>query len=147
MQHYELWPLLTRSPAAGTSSIVDERTREPLLSILSLIVETAARLRKDGHKVILVSSGAIGVGLRRMDIAERPKHLPQVQVCFQRLIESVQDIPIRVSEYQEWNIADRRKALAAVGQSRLMSLWDSLFGHLHIPVAQILLTRNDIADV
>lgn len=28
-----------------------------------------------------------------------------------------------------------------------MSLWDSLFGHLRQPVAQILLTRNDIADV
>lgn len=28
-----------------------------------------------------------------------------------------------------------------------MSLWDSLFGHLRVPVAQILLTRNDIADV
>lgn len=40
-----------------------------------------------------------------------------------------------------------QQALAAVGQCRLMSLWDSLFGHLRLPVAQILLTRNDIADV
>lgn len=39
------------------------------------------------------------------------------------------------------------QALAAVGQCRLMSLWDNLFGHLRQPVAQILLTRNDIADV
>lgn len=101
----------------GTSSIVDETTYEPLLSILSLIVETAVKLHKDGHKVILVSSGAIGVGLRRMDMSKRPKNLPRIQ------------------------------ALAAVGQCRLMSLWDSLFGHLQQPVAQILLTRNDIADV
>ncbi|QKX59000.1 uncharacterized protein TRUGW13939_06129 [Talaromyces rugulosus] len=100
----------------GTSSIVDENTHEPIISILSAIVETAATLQKHGHRVILVSSGAIGVGLRRMDINERPKHLPKVQ------------------------------ALAAVGQCRLMGLWDSLFGHLRIPVAQILLTRNDIAD-
>ncbi|KAL1967776.1 hypothetical protein VTN77DRAFT_2465 [Rasamsonia byssochlamydoides] len=100
----------------GTSSIVDEITHEPLLSTLTLIVETAAKLRRDGHRVILVSSGAIGVGLRRMDVDERPKHLPRIQ------------------------------ALAAVGQCRLMSLWDSLFAHLRIPVAQILLTRNDIAD-
>jgi hypothetical protein len=64
----------------GTSSIVDERTHEPILSILSLIVETVAKLRKDGHRVILVSSGAIGVGLRRMDIDDRPKHLPRIQV-------------------------------------------------------------------
>ncbi|KAM0255562.1 hypothetical protein ACHAQJ_005633 [Trichoderma viride] len=88
----------------GTSSIVDETTHEPLLPILTLIVDTAVKLRKDGHRVVIVSSGAIGVGLRRMD------------------------------------------ALAAIGQCRLISLWDSLFAHLSQPVAQILLTRNDIAD-
>lgn len=51
-----------------------------------------------------------------MDLERRPKHLPKVQ------------------------------ALAAIGQCRLMSLWDQLFAHLRQPVAQILLTRNDIAD-
>ena len=51
-----------------------------------------------------------------MDVDKRPKHLPRIQ------------------------------ALAAIGQCRLMSLWDSLFGHLRQPIAQILLTRNDIAD-
>ncbi|KAK3044824.1 Glutamate 5-kinase, partial [Coniosporium uncinatum] len=51
-----------------------------------------------------------------MDMERRPKHLPQVQ------------------------------ALAAIGQCRLMSLWDNLFGMLQQKVAQILLTRNDIAD-
>jgi len=66
---------------SGTSSIVDEKTHEPLLSVLTLIVETAVKLHKDGHKVIIVSSGAIGVGLRRMDLDKRPKHLPRVQVC------------------------------------------------------------------
>lgn len=63
-----------------------------------------------------MSSGAIGVGLRRMDINERPKQLEKLQ------------------------------ALAAIGQCRLMSLWDQLFAHMRQPVAQILLTRNDIAD-
>ncbi|KAI1878124.1 uncharacterized protein JN550_000306 [Neoarthrinium moseri] len=100
----------------GTSSIVDEKTHEPLLPILSLIVSTAVKLRKDGHRVVIVSSGAIGVGLQRMDIERRPKHLSQLQ------------------------------ALAAIGQCRLISLWDQLFGHYRQPVAQILLTRNDIAD-
>lgn len=64
----------------GTSSIVDEKTHEPILSILTLIVETVARLRKDGHRVVLVSSGAVGVGLRRMDWDKRPTHLPRIQV-------------------------------------------------------------------
>lgn len=73
---------VTNSEITGTSSIVDEKTHEPLLSILSLIVETAVKLHKDGHKVIIVSSGAIGVGLRRMDLDKRPKHLPRIQVRF-----------------------------------------------------------------
>jgi glutamate 5-kinase len=51
-----------------------------------------------------------------MDLPRRPKHLPKVQ------------------------------ALAAIGQCRLMSLWDQLFGNLQQPIAQVLLTRNDIAD-
>lgn len=100
----------------GTSSIVDEKTHQPLLANLSLIVETAHKLREDGHRVVLVSSGAIGVGLRRMEKDKRPKHLAQLQ------------------------------ALAAIGQCRLMNIWDSLFAHLKQPVAQILLTRSDIAD-
>jgi hypothetical protein len=80
-------------------------------------VETCIKLRREGHRVILVSSGAIGIGLRRLDVDKRPKHLAAVQ------------------------------AIAAVGQCRLIALWDTLFKQLSQPVAQILLTRNDIADV
>lgn len=58
---------------------MDEKSHEPLLSILSLVVETAVKLRKDGHKVVIVSSGAIGIGLRRMDVDKRPKHLSRLQ--------------------------------------------------------------------
>lgn len=66
--------------STGSSSIVHEKTHEPLLSILSLIVETAVALIKDGHRVVIVSSGAIAVGLRRMNVEKRPKHLPRIQV-------------------------------------------------------------------
>ncbi|KXL46764.1 hypothetical protein M433DRAFT_65201 [Acidomyces richmondensis BFW] len=100
----------------GTSSIVDEKTHEPLLSTLSTIVETAIALRHDGHRVVICSSGAIGMALRQMDMERRPKHLPQVQ------------------------------ALAAIGQCKLMAMWDQLFAHMRQPVAQVLLTRSDIAD-
>ncbi|KAF4915775.1 putative glutamate 5-kinase [Colletotrichum fructicola] len=116
MKHREGSKPLTVVLKLGTSSIVDENTRQPLLSILSLIVETAVKLRKDGHRVVIVSSGAIGVGLLRMEMEKRPKHLSTLQ------------------------------ALAAIGQCRLISLWDDLFGHFRQPVAQILLTRSDIAD-
>lgn len=69
-----------RQRLAGSSSIVHEKTHEPLLSILSLIVEAAVDLIKDGHRVVIVSSGAIAVGLRRMNVERRPKHLPRIQV-------------------------------------------------------------------
>jgi len=61
--------------SAGTSSIVHEKTHQPLLSTLSSVVETVIRLRSQGHKVILVSSGAIAVGLKRMDVESKPKSL------------------------------------------------------------------------
>jgi len=100
----------------GTSSIVHETTHQPLLSTLSAIVETVVYLRTLGHKVVLVSSGAIGVGLKRMDMASRPKSL------------------------------SGKQALAAIGQGRLIALWDNLFGQLGQPIAQVLLTRGDISD-
>lgn len=100
----------------GSSSIVDEVSHEPILPILSLIVDTAIKLRRDGHRVVIVSSGAIAVGLQRMNIPKKPKLLAQKQ------------------------------ALAAIGQCRLIAIWDSLFTHMNQPVAQILLTRNDISD-
>lgn len=100
----------------GSSSIVSETDFTPLLPILSLIVDTAVKLRRDGHRVVIVSSGAIAVGLQRMSLPKRPKLLAQKQ------------------------------ALAAIGQCRLIAIWDSLFAHMNQPVAQILLTRNDIAD-
>lgn len=95
---------------------MDEVTHEPLLSTLSTIVEMAMSLRHEGHRVVICSSGAIGMALRQMNLERRPKHLPQVQ------------------------------ALAAIGQCKLMAMWDQLFMHMRQPVAQILLTRNDIAD-
>lgn len=64
----------------GTSSIVDEKTYEPLLDNLNAIVETVVKLRSENHKVVLVSSGAIGVGLHRMKWSKKPKHLSQLQV-------------------------------------------------------------------
>jgi glutamate 5-kinase len=66
----------------GTSSICDEETHLPLLSNLSLMVETIVKLRSLGHKVVLVSSGAIGVGLRRLSMDKKPKKLSAIQVIF-----------------------------------------------------------------
>lgn len=113
---------------------MEENSHEPLLSVLSLIVETAVKLRKDGHRVVIVSSGAIALGMRRMDVEKRPKDLSGVQVSWERHDRGSGGLTCS-------------QALAAVGQCQLIALWDNLFSQLRQPVAQILLTRNDIADV
>ncbi len=59
---------------------MDEETHQPRLSVITLIVETAVKLREDGHRVVIVSSGAIAVGLQRMQMDKKPKHLPRIQV-------------------------------------------------------------------
>lgn len=71
---------MASSLIVGTSSIVHEKTHQPLLSTLASVVETVIHLREQGHKVVLVSSGAIGVGLKRMNVANKPKSLSGKQV-------------------------------------------------------------------
>ena len=73
-------PGLTIVIKLGTSSIVSESTLLPQLSVLSSIAETICKLRGLGHRVVLVSSGAIGMGLKRMNLAKKPKALPDKQV-------------------------------------------------------------------
>lgn len=101
----------------GTSSILNEATYMTRLATLSALVEACRALREAGHKVLLVCSGAIGVGKVQMNMAGRP--------------------PRSLGEKQ---------ALAAIGQCRLMALWSSLFGALNMQVAQVLITKNDLAD-
>ncbi|CAI4511492.1 CQS_1a_G0022700.mRNA.1.CDS.1 [Saccharomyces cerevisiae] len=98
----------------GSSSLIDESTKEPKLSIMTLIVETVTNLKRMGHKVIIVSSGGIAVGLDALNIPHKPKQLSEVQ------------------------------AIAAVGQGRLIARWNMLFSQYDEQTAQILLTRNDI---
>ncbi|KAI8083117.1 glutamate 5-kinase [Halteromyces radiatus] len=100
----------------GTTSICDEKSHFPILSNLSGLVETVLKLKSLQHRVIVVTSAAVGTGLRRLNIAEKPSQLAA------------------------------RQAVAAVGQGRLMALYDDLFGQFNQPVAQILLTKNDLSD-
>lgn len=100
----------------GTSSLVDEKTREPRLANMSNLVETMVKLRRLGHRIIVVSSGAIAVGMRAMGLDKRPEKLATIQ------------------------------ALASIGQGILIGLFHNLFSQLSQPVSQILLTRNDIVD-
>ncbi|HEX5241948.1 MAG TPA: glutamate 5-kinase, partial [Tepidisphaeraceae bacterium] len=75
-----------------------------------------ARLMSRGIRVAVVSSGAIGAGIRELNLDKRPTDLARLQ------------------------------AVAAVGQRRLMDTWAAAFEPHQLPVAQILLTREDIDD-
>ncbi|HEX4155774.1 MAG TPA: glutamate 5-kinase [Acidobacteriaceae bacterium] len=86
------------------------------LGLLCGLVEQIAALRSRGIEVLVVSSGAIGLGVERLGLASRPSALEQVQAC------------------------------AAVGQSRLMALYDDAFDRLGCRIAQVLLTEDDFRD-
>lgn len=80
------------------------------------VTQSVVQLRKRGIDCILVSSGAIASGMGRLGLKARPRHIEQEQ------------------------------AAAAIGQIRLMGLYDRLFTAHGMPVAQILLTHGDVRD-
>ncbi|MFP4221729.1 MAG: glutamate 5-kinase [Phormidium sp.] len=100
----------------GTSSLTQPDSGDLALSTLARLVETLTQLRRQGHRVVLVSSGAVGVGCARLGLSDRPRRLATKQ------------------------------AVAAVGQGRLMRVYDDLFTSLQQPIAQILLTRKDLVQ-
>ena len=83
-------------------------------------VETLCKIMSDiknaGHEVILVSSGAIGMGVGKLGLRQRPTDIPSKQ------------------------------AAAAVGQCELMYTYDKLFSEYHHTVAQLLITRDDTTN-
>jgi len=99
----------------GTSSLT-AATGQLALSTIAALIETLTQLRNSGHGIVLVSSGAVGVGCARLNLKERPRKLAIKQ------------------------------AVAAVGQGRLMRIYDDFFTSLGQPIAQILLTRRDLID-
>jgi len=81
-----------------------------------MMADQAAELIRRGHSIVIVSSGAVGLGCKRMGIVSRPKALPMLQ------------------------------AAAAIGQSRLMQAYEDAFAKHGIPVAQVLLTHAAVKD-
>ena len=73
-------------------------------------------MKNAGHEIILISSGAIGMGVGKLGLRQRPSDIPTKQ------------------------------AAAAVGQCELMYTYDKLFGEYHHTVAQLLITGEDIAN-
>lgn len=86
------------------------------LGRLCSLVEAVAALHRQGREIVLVSSGAVGMGQRSLGLTRRPDSLGMRQAC------------------------------AAVGQSQLMALYSQNFGQLGVKVAQVLLTQEDLGD-
>jgi len=99
----------------GTNVVMRDDGRLALSRIYG-IAESVARLREQGRDVLLVSSGAVGLGMERIGLAARPTELAQIQAC------------------------------AAIGQSRLMAIYDDAFDKLGFRTAQVLLTEDDFRD-
>ena len=97
------------STLAHTTGMLNIRRVEKLCEVIS-------DLKNAGHEVVLVSSGAIGMGVGKLSLGQRPSDIPTKQ------------------------------AAAAVGQCELMYTYDKLFTEHNHTVAQILLTDADVQD-
>ncbi|QEQ00619.1 glutamate 5-kinase [Thermosynechococcus sp. CL-1] len=100
----------------GTSSLTGGKEGNLALATIAQLVEVLCHCQRRGDRVVLVSSGAVGVGAVRLGLTERPQQLAQKQ------------------------------AVAAVGQGHLMRMYDDLFSVLRQPIAQILVTRQNFVD-
>lgn len=94
----------------GTSTLT-HKTGRLNIRRMEKLVKTLADLQNSGKELVIVSSGAIGLGMSKMGLQTRPKETTMKQAC------------------------------AAVGQCELMYMYDKLFGEYNMTVAQILLTK------
>jgi len=98
------------------TSTLTHESGAPNLRRMEQLARILSDLRGCGHEVILVFSGAIAAGTARLGLAKRPEELRMKQ------------------------------AAAAVGQCRMMHIFDQLFAEYNQSAAQILLTENDVED-
>ena len=94
----------------GTSTLTHRTGRLNIRRVENL-VKTLADLQNAGHEIVLVSSGAIALGIGKLGMTKRPQDTPGKQAC------------------------------AAVGQCELMYMYDKFFAEYSIVVAQVLLTK------
>ena len=99
----------------GTSTLTYDNGRVDMARMDRLCRAVADQMNR-GREIVLVTSGAIGVGLARLRMKEKPKEMREKQ------------------------------AVAAVGQCELMSIYSRLFSEYGYVVGQVLLTRDDVDD-
>ena len=99
----------------GTSTLAHP-TGHLNIRLVEQLCKIMSDIKNAGHELILVSSGAIGMGVGKLGLREKPKDIPSKQ------------------------------AAAAVGQCELMYVYDKLFSEYHHTVAQLLITGDDTAS-
>nr|WP_295279317.1 glutamate 5-kinase [uncultured Blautia sp.] len=100
----------------GSSSLTHAETGKLNLRKLEILVRELGDLRNQGKDVVLVSSGAIAVGAAALGFKDKPQLPRQKQAC------------------------------AAVGQARLMMIYQKLFGEYNQMAGQILMTKNTMVN-
>ena len=98
------------------TGVLTDSRKRPDQVQFAQLVAQIAALRAAGKEVVLVTSGAVGAGMGVLGHEQRPAALAERQAC------------------------------AAVGQSRLMAMYEGLFRHYELAVGQVLLTHEDLAD-
>ena len=96
------------------TGVLTDSRKHPDPAQMRQLVAQVASQRANGKEVVLVTSGAVGAGMGALGYEKRPKDNSELQAC------------------------------AAVGQSRLMSMYEQLFGEFDLRVAQVLLTHDDL---
>ena len=99
----------------GTSTLA-YATGQLNIRRVEALCKTMSDIRNAGHELILVSSGAIGMGVGKLGLRSRPQDIPSKQ------------------------------AAAAVGQCELMYIYDKLFSEYHHTVAQLLITADNLTS-
>ena len=99
----------------GTSTLAHP-TGHMNIRRVEALCKVLSDVKNAGHEVILVSSGAIGMGVGKLSLSQRPSDIPTKQ------------------------------AAAAVGQCELMYTYDRLFSEYNHTVAQLLVTGSDVED-
>ncbi|MDB6016709.1 MAG: Glutamate 5-kinase [Pedosphaera sp.] len=98
------------------TGVLTDERKQPDLAQMEQLVGQVADQCRAGKEIVLVTSGAVGAGMGTLGYKKRPSELAELQAC------------------------------AAVGQSRLMAMYEKLFAKHGLHVAQVLLTHEDLQD-
>src|SRR5699024_8870817 len=99
----------------GTSTLT-HASGQLNIRVVEELVKVISDIKNSGYEIVLVTSGAIGLGAARLGMSSKPKDTPTKQAC------------------------------AAIGQCELMNMYDKLFNEYNIIAAQVLLTKYVLTD-